>query len=128
MSERLRLAVLGLMTLAVLGVANLQIASKEAIVRDGRTMLLRIAPVDPRSLLQGDYMALRYRISADVGRAARESGVSDGRAVVALDQTGEARFVAIHDGQDVGQGQALLRFRRRGESVRLASDALAAWI
>ena len=35
-------------------VANLSIIGKERVLREGRTVLLQLAPRDPRSLLQGD--------------------------------------------------------------------------
>lgn len=123
MSERTRLVVLAAMTVVILLLLNLQIVAKERIVRDGTPILLRLAPVDPRSLLQGDYMALRYSITSEVSRAARSAQVSDGVAIVELGDMNEASFVAIHTGQQIGANQALLRFRRRGDSVRLASDA-----
>ena len=63
MTDRIRLAILVLGAFIVLALVNLQIFGKEAIIRDGRTVLLRLAPVDPRSLIQGDYMALRYGIA-----------------------------------------------------------------
>ncbi|MFD0701266.1 GDYXXLXY domain-containing protein [Myroides pelagicus] len=36
---------------------------KEKIVKQGQLVLLELAPVDPRSLMQGDYMRLNYAIS-----------------------------------------------------------------
>ena len=53
--------------LLVLGIANFAIWQKEDVLANGRTILLELAPVDPRSLMQGDYMALRFRLAADVG-------------------------------------------------------------
>lgn len=123
MSDRLRLVVLGITTAIIIAVANLQIMGKERIIREGTTVLLRLAPVDPRSLLQGDYMALRYRITDEVQRAAQAADVSDGLAVVELGDMNEAGFVAIYDGQQIAANQALVRFRKRGDSVRIASDA-----
>ena len=32
----------------------------EAVLAEGKTILLALAPVDPRAPLMGDYMALRY--------------------------------------------------------------------
>jgi uncharacterized membrane-anchored protein/uncharacterized membrane protein len=46
--------------LAIAGLAGWSIWDKERILRDGRMVMLRIAPVDPRSLLQGDYMTLSF--------------------------------------------------------------------
>jgi uncharacterized membrane-anchored protein len=54
------LLVLGLVL--ILGIANYGIASRERLRSSGRTVFLELAPVDPRSLMQGDYMALRYQI------------------------------------------------------------------
>jgi uncharacterized membrane-anchored protein len=45
---------------------NHSIAKKEELIKDGQLVLLELAPVDPRSLMQGDYMALRYKISEDI--------------------------------------------------------------
>ena len=123
MTDRFRLAVLALGAFLVLALVNLQIFGKEAVVRDGRTVLLRLAPVDPRSLIQGDYIALRYAIAGEVGEAATNAGVSDGVAVVRIGANCEASFVAIYEGQQLASDEVLLRFRKRGETVRLASDA-----
>lgn len=121
--NRLRLIVLFATLLVALGLVNSQILIKERIVRDGTTMLLEIAPRDPRSLLQGDFMALRYRMTEEVAAAADAAGLSDGVAIVTLDDAGVASFEAIDSGQPLGPGRHLLRFRKRGDSVRLASDA-----
>jgi len=123
LTHRARLIVIGIMTVAILAVINSQIVQKEAIIRDGTTILLGLAPVDPRSLIQGDYMALRYAMTDGVARLAETAGLDDGRIIVRLDQDGVAELVAIDEGQQLGANQHLLRFRKRGDSVRLASDA-----
>ena len=122
-SLRLRHLVLAIGALAILLLVNGQIVLKERIVSEGDTLLLRLAPKDPRSLLQGDYMALRYAMASEVAQAAKSAGIQDGRVVVAVEATGEARFVGLHQGQPLATKQHLLRFRKRGDSVRLASDA-----
>ncbi|AHG62424.1 GDYXXLXY domain-containing protein [Advenella mimigardefordensis] len=45
---------------AVLAAANADIMQKEAIIRDGTRFVVALRPVDPRSLMQGDYMALNF--------------------------------------------------------------------
>ena len=42
------------------------IVKKEELLKDGQLVLFELAPVDPRSLMQGDYMTLRYKISEDI--------------------------------------------------------------
>jgi uncharacterized membrane-anchored protein len=45
---------------------NRSVLSKESLLKDGKLILLELAPVDPRSLMQGDYMQLRYAITQAV--------------------------------------------------------------
>lgn len=42
---------------------NNSVVKKEAILSNGELIILELAPVDPRSLMQGDYMRLRYKIA-----------------------------------------------------------------
>ena len=121
--DRVRIIVLAVTIAIILVVINIEIAGKERIVRNGTTVLLRIAPRDPRSLMQGDYMALRYTMVRDLAREAEQFEMNDGIAVIELGQLNEARFVALYEGQQLEDGQHLLRYRKRGDSVRLASDA-----
>jgi len=123
LTGRIRIAIVGVMTIVILALVNVEIAGKERIVSEGATMLLPLAPADPRSLLQGDYMALRYGMSDEVAQAAAAAGVRDGAIVIAVDENRVAQFIAIYDGSAPAAGQHLLQFRKRGETVRLASDA-----
>jgi uncharacterized membrane-anchored protein len=41
----------------------------EAVRAEGKTILLALAPVDPRAPLMGDYMALRYVVNNDIRKA-----------------------------------------------------------
>ncbi len=50
----------------VLLVANGAIWQKEDLITHGQPLFVPLAPVDPRSLMQGDYMALRFAFSDDV--------------------------------------------------------------
>ncbi|MCU7812533.1 MAG: GDYXXLXY domain-containing protein [Candidatus Thiodiazotropha sp. (ex Notomyrtea botanica)] len=123
LSGKTRLTVMAVMTLLILLTINSQIIVKEDIIQKGDTLLLRLAPRDPRSLLQGDYMALRYAMTREVAQAAKSAQIDDGNIIVNLDPTGEASFVSLYEGQQLTETQHLLRFRKRGDSVRLASDA-----
>jgi uncharacterized membrane-anchored protein len=108
--------------LLVLGVTTQQIVQKERLLSDGASVLLELAPVDPRSLIQGDYMALDYAIARQL---TGESGwPRDGAVVVAPDADGVARFVRRHDsGVPLGPGESLLQYRRREGRVRIGTDA-----
>src|SRR5690606_33157063 len=45
---------------AVLAAASMDVMQKEAIIRDGTRFVVALRPVDPRSLMQGDYMTLNF--------------------------------------------------------------------
>lgn len=51
---------------ALLVYFNYSIMGKEKLLQNGQLVLLELAPVDPRSLMQGDYMSLRYEISQNL--------------------------------------------------------------
>ncbi|EJS88355.1 hypothetical protein AAUPMB_10280 [Pasteurella multocida subsp. multocida str. Anand1_buffalo] len=46
---------------------NYTIHKYEDILTNGESIILKTAPVDPRSLMQGDYMTLNYEILTDIG-------------------------------------------------------------
>lgn len=49
--------------LLVLAVVNWMVWEKETTLRDGQLVLLALEPLDPRSLIQGDYMRLNYTMT-----------------------------------------------------------------
>lgn len=69
---------------------NYSVSKKEELLKDGQLVLLQLAPVDPRSLMQGDYMNLRYAISNSTGT---EHLPKRGYCVVRLDSKGIAEKV-----------------------------------
>src|SRR6058998_106765 len=83
----------------VLALLNFSIVGKERQLESGKVVFLELAPVDQRSLMQGDYMALRFKIANDARPAMDRSESSaghrfpgqgdltppDGRIVAALD-------------------------------------------
>lgn len=113
--------VLGGLVLA-LGVPNYAILQKERLLQRGTTVLVELAPVDPRSLIQGDYMRLNYAMSRDF---AFDRGIPrNGHFVVQLDPNGVARFVRVHQrGIPLKPGEHLLLYRRRGNRLRIGTDA-----
>lgn len=46
--------------LILFAVMSFEIMDKEKTLKEGELVLLKLAPRDPRSLMQGDYMVLRY--------------------------------------------------------------------
>ncbi|WP_386694652.1 GDYXXLXY domain-containing protein [Lonepinella sp. MS14435] len=50
----------------VLTGANYLIQQNEDVLNNGEPIILPLAPVDPRSLMQGDYMALNYQLLEEI--------------------------------------------------------------
>lgn len=83
------------------------ILGKERILRGGHTLLLELAPADPRSLMQGDYMVLNYTLNGPVQSL---HGISEGTAVIRPDAQGVGCFVRVDNGTPLAEGEYLLRF------------------
>jgi uncharacterized membrane-anchored protein len=102
----------------VLGTVNYALAGKEDVIRNGATVYLELAPVDPRSLMQGDYMALRFRLAEEL-EAARDGvsvGARERRAPLDLDARGVATLAA-------GASDAEIAFKIRQGRVWLGTNA-----
>jgi uncharacterized membrane-anchored protein len=134
--------------LLALAVVNRGVLERERILSDGRIVLLELAPVDPRSMMQGDYMALRFAVADDIDKALSPPcayannaaalkcmGVDhdgagprvrkNGYAVFALDTDAVGRFVRVQaTPRPVGTREIAVRYRQRGwREVRIASNA-----
>lgn len=109
--------------LAVLGAANWAIFAREKQLAEGAVVLLELAPVDPRSLMQGDYMALRFRMENEAFGGRRGKDLADGRIVVRPDARGVAAFVRLDGGEPLAAGEMLLRYRVRDGKVKFATNA-----
>ncbi|MES2356372.1 MAG: GDYXXLXY domain-containing protein [Pseudomonadota bacterium] len=107
----------------ILAVVNFSIWQKENLLADGRIVLLELAPVDPRSLMQGDYMALRYKLVNEVfGREDRKN-LSDGHVIVTLDEKGVGTFKRFDDGAALAPNDVRMRYRIRSGQVKFATNA-----
>lgn len=106
-----------------LAVANWGIWSRERLLAEGRVVLLELAPVDPRSLMQGDYMALRFKVADDAFGGVPRKQLEDGRIVVKLDERGVGSFARRDDGALLGASEVALRYRVRDGKAKFATNA-----
>jgi uncharacterized membrane-anchored protein len=122
-SARTWLAALGLVV--VLGAANATIWQRQQVVDHGRRVLLALRPVDPRSMLQGDYMALRYDEAALPPRGSREALPARGVFVVTLDERDVATYSRVDDGAPLAAGEARLKYKQvdRNGGIRLGAES-----
>lgn len=80
--------------LLLLAYFNYSVIKKEELLKNGQLVLLELAPVDPRSLMQGDYMILRYAISENLNL---EEVPRRGYCIVKIDTNGVAHKVRFQD-------------------------------
>ena len=123
--------------LAALALVTVSIVAKERQLASGRVVLLELAPVDPRSLMQGDYMTLQYTMANEAAAALRARAqpggtgptthrglpASDGYIVATLDANAVATFRRLHGTTAVDSGEILLRYRVRNDRIQFATNA-----
>ncbi|KAF3997930.1 GDYXXLXY domain-containing protein [Glaciimonas immobilis] len=118
------LILIGLML--ILAAINQAIWHKEETLKYGRSISLAMEPVDPRSLMQSNYIALDWQLSRDI-QASSASIPATGKAVIALpsDEAANlpATFVRIDDGKPLAKNQILIEYRVRKGHVKVVADA-----
>lgn len=106
--------------LLVFAAFNYSIYQKEQIKAKGETVLLELAPADPRSLMQGDYMQLRYAIESSQNHQPPDKR---GYLVVGLDQNKVATFKRFYDGGELAANEKLLHYHNLYGRVRIVPDS-----
>lgn len=122
MTERMRKALVAAGLALTLGAVNYTIWAREHLLSSGEVLLVELAPVDPRSLLQGDYMALDFAIARQVPRSDGNEP-SMGKVVVKRAADGEAVFDRIYAGEALAADERLLDYRVRDGRVRIVTNA-----
>ncbi|MCP4536761.1 MAG: GDYXXLXY domain-containing protein [Chloroflexi bacterium] len=118
---KLRYTVMFIVALSIIVLVNGLIIQKERVISHGQTIFLELAPVDPRSLIQGDYMRLGYDLAQDVHDY---DPPADGYLVLRVDKRNVASLVRIHDPQTpLADGELLLRYRVRDWNVRVGVES-----
>jgi len=107
----------------ILAIVNYSIYQKEQHIKNGTKIYLKLAPVDPRSLMQGDYMALRFDIARKIQKELPKNENQDGRVLVHLDKKNVASFVNIFKGQKLNKDEIFIKYRQRNGIVKFASNA-----
>ena len=122
------IALLGLALVLVVMTRN--IIKYEAHLTTGDTVLLALAPVDPRGFMQGDYMTLSYALERDVFAALNKDPGSypineQGYVIVALDQhnVGQFKRLAANQPRNLASNEMALHYRIRNGTMQLATNA-----
>ncbi len=92
--------------------------TKQRIVDTGETLLLPLMPVDPRSLIQGDYMQLRYALEQDLPIDLPRHGT----VVIRVDAQGVGQFARVDDGRPLAADERRLEVRMRSGNLRIGAE------
>ena len=134
-SGRIRIPRKGIVAACVLAFFLLfswSVLQKERLLAAGDSVILALRPVDPRSLMQGDYMILRFALEDDIREIIRnnssdgssnERAWARGTAVVAADADSVFRLKRLDDGSPLATGEKRLVFRSGEYAVQVGSGA-----
>ena len=128
-ADTIVIALLGLALVLVLMTMN--IAKYENHLATGDTVLLALAPVDPRGFMQGDYMTLSYALERDVFAALNRDPGSypineEGYVIVALDKHNVGQFVRLaanNQPDNLATDEMAIYYRIRNGTMQLATNA-----
>ena len=113
--------------MVVIGVFCVSVFQKERQLRQGVQVLLELAPVDPRSLMQGDYMALRYGLATTLSEHLEKSEIHrnmDGVMILTVDQEGVGTFVRFDDARTpLKTDEVRVRYKGRKGTIRLGAES-----
>ena len=143
--NKVNLSIIVITTFIILGLINYSIWQKETHLAYGEIIYLELAPVDPRSIMQGDYMTLTFKISRQIRSAILGESIEadtedeqnwlnfsspyymqpqDGFVIVDIDEDKRAEFSSLYDGmQTLSSKQQKLQFRVREGRIKFATNA-----
>jgi uncharacterized membrane-anchored protein len=95
---------------------------KEHTLTSGRLIFLELAPVDPRSLMQGDYMQLRYRLISEMDD---NVNCHAGVCAVACNDSSIAYKLRLSgvNGTTLGKDECLLKYGCNDNELHLGAES-----
>ena len=115
---------------------NWSIANKENHLKNGTIAYLKLRPVDPRSLMQGDFMALRFELADKIIKALPKASNNSRRwnrnrvaatnrhVIVVLDKQRVASFKGLFTKKSkLANNEIKMQFRVRNGHVKFATNA-----
>ncbi|MET0243589.1 MAG: GDYXXLXY domain-containing protein [Flavitalea sp.] len=105
----------------LLAAFNHSVYKKEKLVSNGQLVFLELAPVDPRSLMQGDYMRLSYAIARELNT---DSIPQKGFCIVTLNDSAIASRARLQtDLRPIRSGEYAIRYTSGSWSIYLGAES-----
>ena len=126
----LTLGLLAAGTVLALGAANYDVMKKEQVISGGQKIYIPLAPRDPRSLMQGDYMALNFALPGGIRNTLDgdddDRNLQSATVVAQLDARGVATVLRVADTstrEALAKTEILLPLLRKNRDWTLVTDA-----
>lgn len=108
--------------LLVLAVFNWMIIEKENTIKNGALVLLELYPLDPRSLMQGDYMNLRYEMTQDWNL--EKSTPTRGYCIVKKNEKNIAAYDRLQaDLEPLATDELAIKYYRSTYNVKIGAES-----
>ena len=113
--------IIALNLILFLGYFGYSIQDKEQILNEGENVLLKLAPVDPRSLMQGDFMTLNYEVSREI---TKQKDVEGTYLVISKDESDIGHFKRIQTSEEpLSENEYLIKVKRGEWSTRIGAES-----
>lgn len=107
------------------------VQQKEALLENGERVILALRPLDPRSLMQGDYMILALEIEnaayralqAEVTPETNPDAYLKGTIIAAPDENGVFQFVRLDNGGPLEPAEVRLVYRGKRHGTQVGSGS-----
>jgi uncharacterized membrane-anchored protein len=107
--------------LLVLVMLNKGISDKEQIMEKGKSIYLHLAPVDPRSLIQGDYMRLSFAVLDSVDKRVL---AKRGFCVLRTDEKGVVTAARFQQAQEpIYRGEYLMKYTTGFNGIQVGAES-----
>ena len=118
-------ALIALSAVAPLALVNVSIWQSETLIAQGDKVFVALAPVDPRSLMQGDFMRLNYSLPGATDRSRSDAVTLQRPHVIARrDARGVAQLLRIETGHvPLAAGEMRIELTPKDGRWMLVSDA-----
>lgn len=106
----------------LLGYFNWSVYKKEQTLKDGQLILLQLAPVDPRSLMQGDYMRLSYK-EASSDLLDQQTAIR-GYAILQIDSNQVGKIVRLQNAlEPVNDNELVIKYKIVRHRIFLGAES-----
>lgn len=113
--------ILSISVIIVFVSVGFSVTSREILLKKGKAVLFELAPADPRSIMQGDYMALNYRITRVENR---DKIPPRGYIVFKTDSLNVAKRIRFQKSKEpLNEDEMIIRYFCHNREVSIGSES-----